>query len=83
MDTKQRTTKHRTITEPHNGSHNQQQINDIKTTTLEQTASKATGSLNAFYRCQIFDLDSAVVEEKMLSLQGIIIEKQYNSINAL
>ena len=34
--------QHRTITESHNGSNNQQQINNNRTTALEQTAAKAT-----------------------------------------
>ena len=38
MDIKQRTTKHRTITESHNGSNNKQQINNNRTTPLERTA---------------------------------------------
>ena len=45
MDTKYHTTKHRTITESHNGSNNQQRINNNRTTTLELTAAKATGGL--------------------------------------
>ena len=35
---KKRTTKHKTITESHNGSSNKQQINNNSTTTLERTA---------------------------------------------
>ena len=42
-DFKKRTTKHRTITESHNGSNNKQQINNNRTTTLERTAAQATG----------------------------------------
>ena len=49
VDTKQRTTAHRTITESHNGSNNQQGINNNRTTALERTVAKATGGLNAFY----------------------------------
>ena len=37
-DTKQRTTKHRTITEFHNGSNNKQKVNNNRTTALERTA---------------------------------------------
>ena len=37
-DTKQRTTKHRTITDSHNGSNNKQKVNNNRTTTLERTA---------------------------------------------
>ena len=40
--------KHRTITESHNGSNNEQRI-DNRTTAFEWTAAKATGDLNAFY----------------------------------
>ena len=42
-DTKQSTTKHRTITDTHNGSNNKQKVNNNRTTTLERTA--ATGGL--------------------------------------
>ena len=38
MDTKQRTTKHRTITDSHNDSNNKQKVNNNRTTALEQTA---------------------------------------------
>ena len=38
MDTKQRTTKHRTITDSHNGSNNKRKITNNRTTALEQTA---------------------------------------------
>ena len=34
MDTKQRTTKHRTTTDSHNRGNNQQRINNIRTTAL-------------------------------------------------
>ena len=37
-DTKQRTTKHRTITHSHNGSNNKQKVNNNRTTALERTA---------------------------------------------
>ena len=37
-DTKQRTTKHRTITDSHNGSNNKQKVNNNRTTSLERTA---------------------------------------------
>ena len=37
-DIKKRTTKHRTITESHNGSNNKQKVNSNRTTTLEWTA---------------------------------------------
>ena len=70
-DTKQRTTKHITIAESHNGSNNQQRINNNRTTTLERTAAKAWGDLNAFYWYKMFALDSAVVEvQKMFSSHG-------------
>ena len=48
MDIKLRTTKHRTITESHNGSNNQHRINNNITTVSEQTAAKATGRLKCF-----------------------------------
>ena len=44
MDMKQHTTKHRTITESHNGTNNQHRINNIRTIALERTAAKATGA---------------------------------------
>ena len=44
MDIKSLTTKHRTITDSHNESYNQQRINNNRTTTLERTAAKATGA---------------------------------------
>ena len=37
-DTKQRTTKHRTTTDSHNGSNNKQKVNNNRTTALERTA---------------------------------------------
>ena len=40
--------KQRTITEAHNGSNNQQQVNNNRTIALEWTAAKATGGLNDF-----------------------------------
>ena len=40
MDIKQRTTKHRTITDPHNGSNNKQKVNNNRTTALERTLIK-------------------------------------------
>ena len=36
-DIEKRTTKHRTITESHNGSNNKQQVNNNRTTALERT----------------------------------------------
>ena len=45
MNIKQCTTKHRTITESHNGSNNQQQINNSRTIPLERTAAYAFGGL--------------------------------------
>ena len=38
MVIKQRTTKHRTITDSHNGSNNKQKIHDNRPTALERTA---------------------------------------------
>ena len=37
-DTKQRTTKHITITDSHNESNNEQKVNNFRTTALERTA---------------------------------------------
>ena len=37
-DTEQRTSKHRTITDSHNGSNNKQKVNYNRTTALERTA---------------------------------------------
>ena len=37
-DTKQHTTKHRTLTDSHNGSNNKQKVNNNRTTALERTA---------------------------------------------
>ena len=37
-DIKYRTTKHRTITDSHNGSNNKQKVNNNRTTALERTA---------------------------------------------
>ena len=86
MDIKQRTTKHRTITESHNECNNQRRVNNNRSTVLERTAIKATRGLNAFYWYQIFALGSAVVEalncqarmEDSKVLQCIVIEKQCN-----
>ena len=71
MDIKNHTTKHRTITDSHNGSNNKQKVNNNRTTALEWTAAQATGGLNAFYRYQIFALDSAIVEvQEMFSCEA-------------
>ena len=40
MDTKQQTTKHRTITDFHNGSNNKQRVNNNRNTALERTAAQ-------------------------------------------
>ena len=45
MDIKFRTTKHKTITESHNRSNNQQQVKNNRTTTLERAAAYATVGL--------------------------------------
>ena len=37
-DIKKRITKHRTVTESHNGSNNKQEVNNNRITALEQTA---------------------------------------------
>ena len=42
-DTKQRTTKHRTITDSQNGIYNKQKVNNNRTTALERTVAFATG----------------------------------------
>ena len=44
-DIKYRTTKHRTITDSHNGSNNKQKVNSNRTSALERTAALATGGL--------------------------------------
>ena len=64
MDIKKRTTKHRTITDSHNGSNNKQKVNNNRTTNLEgqQPKPRGGGGLNAFYWYQIFALDYAIVE---------------------
>ena len=43
MDTKQRTTKHRTITDSQNGSNSKQKVNNNRTTAPGWTAAQATG----------------------------------------
>ena len=43
-------------------SKNKQQVNNNITTALERTAASDTGGLTAFYRYQMFALESAVVE---------------------
>ena len=71
IDIKYRTTKHRTITDSHNGSNNKQKVNNNRTSAIERTATQATGGLNAVYWYQIFALDSAVVEvQEMFSSHG-------------
>ena len=90
MDTKQRTTKHRTITDSHNGSNNKQKTYQQQNHRLRTDSSLShQGGLNAFYWYQIFALDSAVVEvQEMFSSHGghllmqcIIMEKHSNQIN--
>ena len=44
-DIKLCTTKHRTITDSHNGRNNKQQVNNNRTAALERTAALATGGL--------------------------------------
>ena len=51
-----------TNTEPHNGSNNQQRINNNRIAALERTSALATGGLNAFNWHQIFALNSVVVK---------------------
>ena len=45
MDLMQRTTKHRTITDSHNRSHNKQKVNNNRNNALERTTAKATVGL--------------------------------------
>ena len=69
MDIKERTTKHRTITDSPNGSKTKQKVINNKTTPY-----KPRGDLNAFYWYQIFAQDSAVVEvQGMFSSQGSLL----------
>ena len=71
MGTKQRTTKHRTITDSHNWSNNKQKVNNNRTTALERTAAQATGGLKRTHWYHIFALDSAVVEvQEIFSSHG-------------
>ena len=71
-DTKQRTTKHRTITDSQNGSNNKQKSQQQQNHRLRTDSSLShRGGLNAFYWYQIFTLDSAVVEvQEMFSSHG-------------
>ena len=75
-DTKQHTTKHRKITDSHNGSNNkqksqQQQNHRLRTDSSLSHGGGGGGGLNAFYWYQIFALDSAVVEvQEMFSSHG-------------
>ena len=52
--------EHKTPT--HSNTNNKQWISNNRTTALEQTAAQATGGLNAFFWCQIFALDFAVIK---------------------
>ena len=49
MGIKKRTSKHRTITDSHNGSNNKRKVNNNRTIVLERTATKAARGLNPFY----------------------------------
>ena len=62
-DIKKRTTKHRTITESHNGSNNKQQKNHRLRTGSRLSHRRG---LNAFYWYQNFALDSAGVGVQLL-----------------
>ena len=77
MDIKLRTTKHRTITDSHDGSNNKQKVNNNRTAALEWTAAQATGEggggLNAFYWCQIFALNQP--------FEKIIFEKEKQMVD--
>ena len=79
-DTKQRTTKHKTITESHNGSYNKQKVNNNRTIAPEETAAQATGGLTAFHWLQNIALDSAVVEvqEMFSSHEGHLTNAMYH-----
>ena len=60
---------YRTITEFHNGSNNQQRINNNRTTAWNGQRPKPLGGgggVNAFYWYQIFDLATAVVEARKM-----------------
>ena len=71
IDLKKRTTKHRTITDSHNGSNHKQKVNNNRTTALERTAALATRGLKCILLDQNFALDSAVVEvQEMFSSHG-------------
>ena len=72
-------TAQQNIEQSHNGSNNQQCINNNRTTALERTAAKGTGvqgggGVNAFYWYQIFALDSSVVV--LLKHKNIELEKR-------
>ena len=43
MDIMERTTRHRTIADSHNGSNRKQKVNNNRTIALERTAAQATG----------------------------------------
>ena len=70
------TTKHRLITESHNGSINQQQTNTNRT--LERTSAKAAGGLNAFYWYQTFTLDYALLKRMLSSHGGYLSNSMYH-----
>ena len=72
MDIKKRTTKHRTITDSHNGSNNKQKSQQEQNNRLRTDSSLShRGGLNVLYWYQIFALDSTVVEvQEMFSSHG-------------
>ena len=70
-DTDKRTTKHKTITDSHNGSNSKQKVKQQQNHRLRTDSSLSHRGLNAFYWYQIFALDSAVVEvQEMFSSHG-------------
>ena len=74
MDIKYRKTKHRTITDSHNGSNNKQQQNHRLRTDSSLSHRGGGGVLNAFYWYQIFALDSSVVKvQDLFSSHGSLL----------
>ena len=65
-----KTTKHRTITESHNGSNNQHRINNNRTTALEWTAAKATRGQMQLTGTKPPPQMLLLLKQKMLSSHG-------------
>ena len=80
MGIKERTTKHRTITDSHNGSNNKQKVNKTEPPPQNGQQPKPQGGLNSFYLYQMFALDSAVVEvqEMFSSHVSLLINAMYH-----